>query len=52
VLVVEYKGDHLYADAEDKRLVGAVWESRSGGKALFIMPKGNDLAAIGRKVGV
>ncbi len=51
VLVVEYKGDHLYADAEDKRLVGAVWESRSGGKGLFIMPKGNDLAAINHKLG-
>jgi type III restriction enzyme len=24
VLVVEYKGKHLYADAEEKRLVGAV----------------------------
>jgi type III restriction enzyme len=50
VLVVEYKGEHLYADAEDKRLVGAVWESRSGGKGLFVMPKGNDLEAIRQKV--
>ena len=39
-LAVEYKGKHLYdaADAEDKRAVGAVWESRSGGKCLFVMP--------------
>ncbi|MCX7347455.1 MAG: DEAD/DEAH box helicase family protein, partial [Alphaproteobacteria bacterium] len=33
VLVVEYKGGHLYdtADAEEKRAVGAVWASRSNG---------------------
>lgn len=37
-LAVEYKGQHLWADAEDKRAVGAVWESRSGGRCLFIMP--------------
>jgi type III restriction enzyme len=40
VLVVEYKGAHLFTDAEEKRAVGAVWETRSGGKCLFVMPKG------------
>lgn len=50
VLVVEYKGEHLYNDAEEKRAVGAVWESRSGGKCLFVMPQGADLAAIGKKI--
>jgi type III restriction enzyme len=50
VLVVEYKGEHLFADAEEKRAVGAVWESRSNGKCLFIMPKGDDLAAIEKKI--
>ena len=50
VLVVEYKGEHLYADAGEKRAVGAVWESRSKGKCLFIMPEGNDLEAIKKKI--
>jgi len=52
VLVVEYKGEHLFAEAEEKRAVGAVWESRSGGKCLFVMPEGKDLAAIAKKIGV
>ena len=46
VLVVEYKGEHLFAEAEEKRLVGAVWESRSDGKCLFVMPEGKDLEKI------
>jgi hypothetical protein len=50
VLVVEYKGEHLFADAEEKRAVGAVWESRSGGKCLFVMPEGKDLEKIRRKI--
>jgi type III restriction enzyme len=50
VLVVEYKGEHLFADAEDKRAVGAVWEARSRGKCLFVMPEGKDLERITQKV--
>jgi type III restriction enzyme len=50
VLVVEFKGEHLYAEAEEKRAVGAVWESRSGGKCLFVMPEGMDLEKIRRKI--
>jgi type III restriction enzyme len=48
VLVVEYKGKHLYgdADAEEKRAVGKVWESRSGGSCLFVMPTAGDLSSI------
>lgn len=46
ILVVEFKGEHLWQEAEEKRAVGAVWESRSSGRCLFIMPKGFDLAAI------
>jgi type III restriction enzyme len=40
VLVVEYKGKFLYdsIDAEEKRAVGEVWASRSGGKCIFAMP--------------
>ena len=45
-LVVEYKGAHLYTDAEEKRAVGAVWSSRSQGSCLFVMPTDTDFAAI------
>lgn len=56
VLVVEYKGGNADAgwyampDAEEKRLVGALWEQRSGGKCLFIMPPGKDFEAIRRTI--
>ena len=52
VLAVEYKGRHLVGneDSGEKRAVGEVWESRSKGKCLFIMPDGADLAAIKKKV--
>lgn len=50
ILVVEYKGEHLWtaADAEEKRAVGAVWDSRSKGRCLFVMPKAGDFEAISR----
>jgi type III restriction enzyme len=52
MLVVEYKGAHLSqsADSVEKRDIGAVWESRSAGKCLFVMPDGPDLAAIEMKM--
>ena len=50
ILIVEYKGDHLWEGAEEKRAVGEVWASRSGGKCLFVMPKGNDLEAIKERI--
>lgn len=46
ILVVEYKGQHLYEDAEDKRLVGAIWAERSKGKCLFVMPTDQDFSSI------
>jgi len=51
-LVVEYKGEHLFAgvDAEEKRAVGAVWESRSGGRCLFVMPTHRQFRVIEDKV--
>jgi type III restriction enzyme len=52
VLAVEYKGGHLYTaeDAEEKRAVGAVWESRSGGRCLFVMPTEGNFSTIVRAV--
>lgn len=54
VVAVEYKGKHLYdaADAEEKRAVGAVWESRSGGRCRFVMPTNNDFSPILKAVRV
>ncbi len=51
VLAVEYKGRFLYTaiDAEEKRVIGAVWESRSGGKCLFVMPSEGDFSEIAQK---
>ena len=48
VLVVEYKGKIFYdsIDSEEKRAVGAVWASRSGGKCLFVMPTEGDFSAL------
>lgn len=48
VLAVEYKGKHLYdgVDAEEKRAVGQVWASRSGGRCLFEMPTEGDFSSI------
>ncbi len=51
-LVVEYKGEHLWGapDAQEKLAIGKVWEERSGGKCLFIMPNGPDFGAIQAKL--
>ena len=48
VLVVEYKGGYLMTavDAQEKRAVGTVWESRSGGRCLFVMPSDGNFSAI------
>ncbi|MDA8239812.1 MAG: hypothetical protein M0Z67_05495 [Nitrospiraceae bacterium] len=47
-LAVEYKGKDRYdtADSEEKRAVGKVWESRSGGRCLFVMPTDGDFSSI------
>jgi type III restriction enzyme len=39
ILVVEYKGAHLYdgSDATEKRDIGTVWAAASGGRCLFAM---------------
>jgi type III restriction enzyme len=49
-LVIEYKGAHLWADAEEKRKLGEIWEKRSDGKCLFVMPKGKDFDSIKQKI--
>jgi len=50
VLAVEYKGKHLWTDAENKRVIGAVWAARSKGRCLFVMPTDGDFAALSQVV--
>jgi type III restriction enzyme len=51
-LVVEYKGADRWSDddSREKRTLGELWEERSGGRCLFVMPKGKDFSAIRAKV--
>ena len=48
ILVVESKGEHLWSndDSREKRAVGELWAERSGGRCLFVMPKGTDWSGI------
>ena len=50
-LVVEYKGGYIWSadDAKEKREIGELWEKRSSGNCLFVMPKGPDFDAIRAK---
>lgn len=51
-LVVEYKNEKDWSndDSKEKRDLGELWEARSGGRCLFIMPKGKDFTAIRAKI--
>ncbi|QTA79835.1 Helicase/UvrB domain-containing protein [Desulfonema limicola] len=50
--VVEYKGADRYTneDSTEKRILGELWEEKSNGTCMFIMPKGKDFEAIKGKV--
>lgn len=37
LLAVEYKGEHLIAEATEKRNVGALWQAASAGKCIYVM---------------
>ena len=50
VIAVEYKGKHLWTEAEEKRAIGAVWASRSKGRCLFVMPTDGDFSALSQAV--
>jgi type III restriction enzyme len=52
LLVVEYKGADRWSndDSKEKRRLGELWELKSGGKCLFVMPKGKDFSAIKAKL--
>lgn len=50
ILVIEYKGEDRWSndDSKEKRRIGDLWMERSGGRCLFVMPRGKDLVAISR----
>ncbi|MBI4320053.1 MAG: hypothetical protein HY675_16300 [Chloroflexi bacterium] len=50
---MEYKGEDRWSneDSKEKRDIGEVWEARSEGKCLFVMPKGRDFGAVRGKLG-
>lgn len=52
-LVVEYKGFDRWSDddSKEKRAIGQVWEEKSNGHCLFVMPKGPDWNAILARLG-
>ncbi len=54
ILAVEYKNkrDWHLPENKEKRTLGELWEKRSNGRCLFIMPEGKDFEAIKRKVAV
>jgi type III restriction enzyme len=47
-LAVESKGEHLAEgrDAEEKQMLGKLWESRSNGRCLFVMSVAGDFSEI------
>jgi len=51
-LVVEYKGEDRWTDddSKEKRVLGELWEKRSNGLCLFVMPKGKDFSSIKAKI--
>jgi len=50
IMAVEYKGKHLWDDAEEKRAIGAVWETRSKGNCLFVMPTDGEFGVVKEKL--
>jgi type III restriction enzyme len=51
-LAVEYKGEDRWTDedSQEKRELGELWEKRSNGSCLFVMPKGKNFEAIKAKI--
>ncbi len=50
ILVVEYKGAHLAGGQQEKRTIGELWERRSNGRCLFVMPQSRDFSSISAKI--
>ncbi len=51
ILVVEYKGGHLWDDeTKEKKALGELWAKRSDGACLFVIPTEKDYEAISRVI--
>lgn len=50
ILVVEYKGSHLYESEAAKRAIGSVWAEASGGHCLFCMPTERNFALMDQTI--
>ena len=48
VFAVEYKSERDWSndDSREKRLVGELWATASGGRCVFLMPRGTDWGAL------
>ena len=48
IFAVEYKGEHLWTndDSREKRAVGDLWAAASGGRCIFVMPKGRNFGEL------
>jgi type III restriction enzyme len=52
VLVVEYKGGHMWnEESNEKKVFGELCAERSDGKCLFVMPIEKDYSVIQRAIG-
>lgn len=51
-IVIEYKGADRWSDddSKEKRILGELWESKSNGSCLFIMPKAKEYDSIAAKI--
>lgn len=50
ILVVEYKGGHLYEQEATKRRIGQVWAEASDGKCQFCMPTERNFSTIDKAI--
>ena len=50
ILAVEYKGADRWRNAENDRLIGGLWEERSGGRCRFVMITERNWTGIDRKL--
>ena len=48
IFVVEYKGEHLWADSEEKRAIGMAWERAGGGLYLMVRKLDGGLPPLGQ----
>ena len=48
IFVVEYKGDHLWADAAEDRAIGLAWERAGGGLSLMVRKLDGGLPPLGQ----